>query len=115
MASQSLSDRLEALSDTYQNTIILIQRLRELPSTPGTSSDTEPDVRVELSTEIHQSLKEHENELGSLQHEAEDEVDSLGLSASFLSGGGRRKNGDQISEKEEIRIAIVDLGRQLKA
>lgn len=113
MASQSLSARLQALADTYKNTLTLIQRLQKLPSTPGTFSNADSDPRLELSSEIHQSLKEQEDELETLRQEVD------GASTHFLGGyvgGGsvRRRNSEQVHEMERIAAMVAKLSEDLK-
>jgi protein transport protein SEC20 len=114
MASQSLSARLQALADTYKNTLTLIQRLQKLPATPGSfsTSDSE-DPRLELSSEVHQSLKDQEDELETLRQEVQDST------ANFLGGyvgGGsvRRRNSEQVHERERIAAMVAKLGEDLK-
>lgn len=113
MASQSLSARLQALADTYKNTLTLIQRLQKLPSTPGTFSNADSDPRLELSSEIHQSLKEQEDELETLRQE----VDGAGTHflGGYVGGGSvRRRNSEQVHEMERIAAMVAKLSEDLK-
>ena len=113
MASQSLSARLKALADTYESTLTLIQRLQKLPSTPGSLSRSESDPRLELSSEIHQSLKEQEDELETLRQEVDDA--GTHLRGGYVGGGSvRRRNSEQLREKERVAALVAKLGEDLK-
>jgi protein transport protein SEC20 len=113
MASQSLAARLQALADTYRNTLTLIQRLQKIPSTPATFSNPESDPRLELSSEIHQSLKEQEDELETLRQEVED---ATAIHSGVYIGGGslRRRNSEQVRERERLAALVAKLGEDLK-
>jgi protein transport protein SEC20 len=117
MSSQSLSSRLQALSDTYKQTLDLIQRLQKLPPNPGSVSP-DADPRVELATEIHQSLKEQEDALEILKQEADDGVAESGPVGGRWVGGGsvtRRRDSDREQERERNAATIARLGEDLKA
>jgi len=74
--SLSLTQRLQALADSYKQTVTLIQELQKFPAGTSTSGDAD-ERRVELANEIHDSLKEQEDRLEILRQEVED--DSLPL------------------------------------
>ena len=114
MSPHSLTARLQALSDTYKQTLILIQRLQKLPYAPGTAS-TEEDPRVELSSEIHQSLKEQEDALELLRQEVEDDATATG--GRWVGGGSvmRRRDGERAQEHESIAATVARLGEDLKS
>ena len=113
MATQSLSKRLQALTDSYRSTLALIQRLQKLPSTPGTYGNSEGDLCLELSSEIHQSLKDREDELETLKQDIED-IDTF-YSGDYGSVGGiRRGPSEQVNEKERITAAVARLSEDLK-
>ncbi|KAL8973173.1 MAG: hypothetical protein Q9183_000136 [Haloplaca sp. 2 TL-2023] len=100
MSVQRLNKRLEPLFETHKQTAQLIQRLSKLPTTSGSNS-TDPeagDARLELSTEIHQSLKEQEEDFELLRQEVEDQTNT----ASWTSAARRRD-----SEKERERIDLA--------
>ena len=113
MASQSLSARLQALADTYKITLMLIERLKKLPSTPGTFTNSDSDPRLELSSEIHQSLKEQENDLEALRQEVEDAATNH--TGGYIGGGSlRRRNSEQVAERERAAAMVAKLGEDLK-
>lgn len=113
MASQSLSARLQALQDTYKSTLTLIQRLQKLPSTPGTFTSSDSDPRLELSSEIHQSLKEQENDLEVLRQEVEDATTNY-TGGYIGSGSVRRRNSEQVAERQRAAAMVAKLGEDLK-
>lgn len=111
MTTQELSSRLKSLSEAHRETIQLINRLSKFPSSPGSSpaNPADGDARVELSAEIHQSLKEQEEDYELLKQEVED------ITSGGVWGSGTRR-GD--SEKDKERVALVSqverLGGDLK-
>ncbi|KAL1603509.1 Protein transport protein sec20 [Paraconiothyrium brasiliense] len=97
--TQTLTTRLTALSDSNKAVQQLIQRLAKLDFQPGSQplNAEEGDVRLELSAEIHESLKAIEEELELLKQEVEDLV---GVGSS-----GRRR--DSVREGERSRLAVL--------
>ena len=108
MTTRELGSRLKTLSEVHRETSQLIARLSKLPIQPGSTSSN-PDARVELSSEIHQRLKEEDEELELLKQEAEDIT-----SGSSWGSAARRRD----SEKDRERIGLVSqverLGEDLK-
>ena len=99
MSTQELNSRLKSLADSHKETLHLIARLSKLPSQPGSSSLVdEADARVELSAEIHQSLKEQEEDFELVKQEVEDLINRSGWGSA-----ARRRD----SEKERDRIALI--------
>lgn len=116
MSSQSLSSRLQTLSDTYRLTLELIQRLQKLPSIPGSGSSS-VDPRVELATEIHQSLKEQEDSLEIIRQEADDgTAESVAGGGRWVGGGSviKRRESAREEERERNAATIARLGEDLK-
>jgi protein transport protein SEC20 len=104
MASNDISSSLNSLITAHKQTLLLIHRLQRLPAQPGPSS-SEADVRAELSAEIHQSLKELEEEFELLKQEIE----------GFPSAGSaRRRSTEREQERERIVSAVAKLGEDLK-
>lgn len=110
MTSTSLSARLTALSDTHRQHLHLITRLSKLPVQPGSSSlnPDQGDARVELSAEIHQSLKEQEEELELLRQEVED------LTSTASWAGSRRRDSQKERERAGLAAQVARLGEDLK-
>lgn len=112
MSAASLHARLAPLFDSLKQTQHLITRLSKLPATPGSSAPDreEGDARVELSTEIHQSLKEEEEDYELVRQEAEDLLQS--------SNWARRKDvgreGNREKERNDLASQVTKLGEDLK-
>jgi protein transport protein SEC20 len=107
----SLTTRLAALSESYKTTLQLINRLSKLQFQPGsTPLDTsEADVRVELTTDIHDSLKQQEEDLELLKQE----IDDLG------SGGDphsyqRRRESERDRDRLRLSVQLARLGEDLR-
>ncbi|KAL8948134.1 MAG: hypothetical protein Q9222_005658 [Ikaeria aurantiellina] len=111
MSVQNLTFRLQPLFDAHKQTTHLIQRLSKFPPTPGTTSlDPEAsDARIELSNEIHQSLKDQEEELELVRQEAED----LTSTASWTVAAGRR-GSERESERTTLAAQVARLSEDLK-
>lgn len=107
--TQTLTTRLTALADANKNVGQLIQRLAKLDFQPGSQplNTDEGDVRLELSAEIHESLKGIEEELELLRQEAEDILQS-GISA------GRRKESAKESERSRLAVLLARLTEDLR-
>jgi len=72
MASTSVSQRLQALSESYKSTLALIQELQRFPTGTSPLSDDLDEQRLELANSCHQSLKDAEESLESLRQEVDD-------------------------------------------
>lgn len=109
MNAQSLNARLTPLFDAHKQTIHLIHRLSKLQSKPATGSTNSDstEVRVELSAEIHQSLKEQEEEFELLRQGFED----LNNNGSW----GRRRDTDRNQETIALAAQITRLEEDLKS
>ncbi|KAI4263457.1 MAG: hypothetical protein L6R42_001400 [Xanthoria sp. 1 TBL-2021] len=108
MSLQHVNARLQPLNDAHRQTIQLIHRLSK-HSVPLGSSPLNPDVRLELSTEIHQNLKEQEEELELLRQEVEDQAISTGWTSS-----ARRRNSGKEREHTETIAQVARLAEDLK-
>lgn len=106
---QSLSARLDALSDNLKTTIQLIHRLAKLNFQPGFAplDSEEGDVRAELSSDIHESLKQQEEELELLR---QDITDFAGADRSTHS----RRESQRDREKSQLSTQVVRLGEDFK-
>lgn len=111
MNIQSLSTRTTSLSDANKKTLHLIHRLARLPAQPG-SSPLNPDAgdaRLELSAEIHQNLKEQDEQFELLQQEVEE---ISGTRSGAVSS--RRRNTNQDTERTNLSAQVIRLGEDLK-
>lgn len=111
MSVQNLSARLQPLHDAHKQTVHLIHRLSKISATPGSSSlDPEAgDARLELSTEIHQSLKEQEEEYELIRQEVEDQINT----ASWTSAARRRDSAKE-RERTDLAAEVARLGENQK-
>lgn len=106
MSLHDLSARLSALQETTRQVSLLISRLANLKFQPGSVpldlSDEEDDITSELSSEIHQTLKEQEEDLELLEQEVED-----------LPEG---RPGSQVGvERKQLIEAVERARREVKA
>ena len=111
MTTQALNARLTTLCESLKRTQQLISRLSKFPAQAGASpSDLDGgDARVELSAEIHQSLKEQEEDFDLLRQEAEDQTNT-----SSWSSSARRRDSAKDSQRSDIAAQITRLGEDLK-
>ncbi|KAI5205492.1 hypothetical protein E4T42_00376 [Aureobasidium subglaciale] len=108
MTNQSVLDSLSQLSDSIKLTFQLISRLSKLSFQPGsTPLQGDGDVRIELSHDIRDALKQHDDTLDSLRQEIEDIVE-------FGTTSQRRR--DSLKDRERARIAaqLARLDEDLK-
>ena len=109
--TQSLTSRLNLLSENNKAAVQLIHRLAKLDFQPGSQpldGLEDGDVRLELSAEIHESLKSIEEELELLRQEVEDIT-------SQSTGLGRRKDSSKESERNRLAILLARLTEDLKS
>lgn len=111
MNPQKLSERLIPLFDAHKHNLHLIHRLSKLPAQPGSSSlnPEAADARVELSAEIHQSLKLQEEEFELLRQEAED----LTSTGSWTTA--RRRESEADKEQTGLAAQVTRLGEDLRS
>jgi len=109
MTTQELNSRLTALFDAHKQTLHLINRLAKLPSQPGTGSlnPDSTDARIELGAEIHQSLKEQEEDFELLRQEIEDHT------SSSLTTAARRKDSEREKVTTDLLARVSRLGENL--
>lgn len=109
--TQTLTTRLTALTESNKSVGQLIQRLAKLDFQPGSQplNGEEGDVRLELSAEIHESLKSVEEELELLRQEVEDVVQPS--SGTF----GKRRDSSKESERSRLAVLLARLTEDLKS
>lgn len=115
----TITARLSALSEYHKTTLHLIQRLSKLSFQPGsTPRDTEEgDVRIELTSDIHESLKQQEEDLDLLKQEIEDwawEDPQHAAQSLRRKDSEREREKDREREKLRIRVQVARLGEDLK-
>src|SRR5215469_12589035 len=105
---QSLSARLDALTEELKVTIQLSNRLAQLSFQPGSlPPEGEGDVRTELSSDIHESLKRHEEDFELLKQEV---ADYTGPTRSSQT----RRESERALEKSRLNIQVARLEEDLK-
>ena len=111
MTTQELQSRLKSLFEAHRETSVLINRLSKLPAHLGNSSAQSDDgeSRVELSAEIHQSLKEQEEEYELLKQELEDYSTVGGWGSS-----ARRRDSEKDRDRITVLTQVERLGEDLK-
>ncbi|MCJ1306517.1 hypothetical protein MMC25_000160 [Agyrium rufum] len=112
-----LSNRLKFLSEAHRDTIRLIHRLSDYASPQATSGLSSPhpeddsDARTELAADIHQSLKEQEEDLELLKQEVED-VTSVDTAWSGTTP--RRRDSERTRERSGLVTQADRLGEDLR-
>jgi protein transport protein SEC20 len=103
MSLQSLQERLTALQNTTKQVEELIHRLANIKFQPGSipPDDEDGDVSAELSSEIHQTLKEQAEDLELLDQDVQD-----------LPSG--RPGSDRERDKAELSSRVTRAGQELK-
>ena len=111
MTTQALNARLTSLFESLKQTQQLITRLSKFPAQPGASppNPDEGDARVELSAEIHQSLKEQEEDFEILRQEVEDQTNT-----SSWSSSARRRDSGKDNQRIDLAAQVTRLGEDLK-
>ena len=114
MTDSLLLRRLNTLQQSCKQTFLSIQKLQKLPITPGaySANGMDSDPRIELTAEIHQTLKEQENDFEVLQQEVEDETNG----PRWVGGGNVRRRSENVAtEREKIMAQVTKLGEDLKS
>ena len=113
---ESLSIRLNTLSDTIKQTQAQVQRLyaykpndNSRPVSPAASTDNldtqdSSTFRTELSAEIHEALKKEEEGLELIRQEVHD----------FIGGSNSGLSSERDRAKSRLSIQTVRLGEDLK-
>ncbi|PVI02460.1 Sec20-domain-containing protein [Periconia macrospinosa] len=117
-----LTARLTALSDQNKSLQQLIQRLAKLDFQPGSQplNGDEGDVRLELSAEIHETLKGIEEDLEFVRQEIEDFLGpATPTSTGFVARRDstrkdRAKENSKESEKSRLAVLLARLTEDLK-
>lgn len=109
MTTPALNARLTVLFDAHKQSLHLINRLAKLPSQPGTESlnPESTEARLELGADIHQSLKEQEQDFELLRQEIEDQT------SASLTTAARRKDSERERETTDLLARVSRLGENL--
>jgi protein transport protein SEC20 len=112
MSGQEIIVRLKTLSESNRGISQRISQLAKLSSPDQSQSQSSLDdttARTELSTEIHQELKELQEEFELIKQEAEDLT-----AASHWSSGATRGSAEKAKERVTVATLIERLGEDLK-
>ena len=114
--SLSFSQRLQALADSNIELLSQIQQLRNF-SPANDTSDNPDEHRVELATEIHESLKEQEDTLEILRQEIDDDIVTNNRRDSSPRETERERNADLLARlTEDLKTARANFHKaQLQA
>ncbi|KAF2705348.1 hypothetical protein K504DRAFT_388548 [Pleomassaria siparia CBS 279.74] len=109
-STQPLTSRLNTVSESNKSVLQLIERLSKVDFQPGSVplNSEEGDVRLELSAEIHETLKQLEEELELLRQEVEDVIQRLG--STF-----RRRDSTRENETSRLAVLLARLTEDLKS
>lgn len=107
--AQSLSARLNTLSEGNKATLQLVSRLAKLQFQPGSVplQGDEGDVRAELTGEIHESLKQQEEELELLEQEVRDATE-------IKEKGNRRRESEKDRERTGLVVKVARVSEDLR-
>jgi hypothetical protein len=98
MKNQSVLHALSQLSDSLKLTFQLIGRLSKLSFQPGSTplQGEDGDVRIELSNDIRDALKQHDDTLDALRQQVQD---------AFEPAIHPQRRRDSLQDRERARIA----------
>ncbi len=107
MSLAQLSQQLTRLSETLKQTNALIARLAHLSFQPGSEplDEDEDTVRIELAQDIHDSLKQLEEDVELLKQETED--------IAATSTLHKRKDSERDREKARLSTHVLRLEEDL--
>lgn len=111
MNAHASEARLTTLFESLKQIQQLITRLSKLPAQSG-SSPTNPDegdARIELAAEIHQRLKEQEEDFELIRQEIEDQT-----TTSSWSSAGRPRDSGRGSADADLAAQVARFGEDLK-
>lgn len=107
MSLAQIAEQLAQLTETLKQTNALISRLSTLNFQPGSEPlDSENTVRVELAQDIHDSLKQLEEDVGLLKEEAED--------VTSTSTSHRRRDSERDREKTRLSAQVARIAEDIK-
>ena len=103
--------RLTTLFESLKQIQQLITRLSKLPAQPGSSpaNPDEGDARIELGAEIHQRLKDQEEDFEVIRQEVADQT-----ATSSWSSAGRPRNSGRGSADADLAAQVTRFGEDLK-
>lgn len=107
MILSETSSKLQTLSDAHKQTLQLINRLAKLPAEPGAVPEYE-EARAELAAEIHDSLKEQQEDYELLAQDIEYS------STTPAWKGSRGPLSEKERERADLAAQVARIGENLK-
>ncbi|KAK4565329.1 Protein transport protein sec20 [Recurvomyces mirabilis] len=107
MSLASLTTQLNQLTETLKQTNTLITNLSKLSFQPGSEPlDAENTVRIELAQDIHDSLKQLEEDFDLLKQESDD--------LSTISASHKRRDSARDTERLRFSAQVARTGEDLR-
>jgi protein transport protein SEC20 len=117
MSSQQLFVRLDALQTSIKESLQLIQRLATLRPDDVDNQDTTSDsFRADLAAEIHDGLKQQEEDLEMINQDVEDVVSLAGPDGRYSRRSGHivRRDEERDRENADLLSRSSRIGEELK-
>jgi protein transport protein SEC20 len=110
-----LTASLANLTDSLKTTNLLITRLARLTFPPGAEplDDEGNSVRIELAQDIHEGLKQLEEDLELLRGDIEDAIPPARTPTGGLLHSSSARPSTKGTERERLSIQVVRLGEDL--
>jgi protein transport protein SEC20 len=111
-----LAASLVSVTDSLKSTNTLITRLARLTFPPGAEplDDEGNSVRIELAQDIHEGLKQLEEDLELLRGDIEDSTPTVKAPATGRLRSGSVRHSNRGQEHERLGTQVVRLGEDLK-
>jgi protein transport protein SEC20 len=110
-----LTASLANLTDSLKTTNLLITRLARLTFPPGAEplDDEGNSVRIELAQDIHEGLKQLEEDLELLRGDIEDAIPPTRTPTGGLLHSSSARPSTKGTERERLSVQVVRLGEDL--
>jgi protein transport protein SEC20 len=110
-----LTASLANLTDSLKTTNLLITRLARLTFPPGAEplDDEGNSVRIELAQDIHEGLKQLEEDLELLRGDIEDSIPPTRTPTGGLLHSSSARPSTKGTERERLSVQVVRLGEDL--
>jgi protein transport protein SEC20 len=115
-STAQLAASLVSVTDSLKSTNTLITRLARLTFPPGAEplDDEGNSVRIELAQDIHEGLKQLEEDLELLRGDIEDSTPTVKAPATGRLRSGSVRHSNRGQEHERLGTQVVRLGEDLK-
>jgi protein transport protein SEC20 len=115
-STAQLAASLASVTNSLKSTNTLITRLARLTFPPGAEplDDEGNSVRIELAQDIHEGLKQLEEDLELLRGDIEDSTPTVKAPATGRLRSGSVRHSNKGQEHERLGTQVVRLGEDLK-